>query len=248
MTKKTYNGSAWMAEPFFMPSMDKGGCVMSSTKYKMPVGIDDFKELRQGDYYFVDKTSFIENLIDGHSKVTLITRPRRFGKTLTLSMLRWFFTIEHAIENKSLFTACHVFSNAEYMKHQGTLPVIMISLKDVKAVTYTSMLGQLRGVMCEVYRSYAYLLQSESLIDADKKYMESIIMGTANEVALQRSLVNLTHYLKVHHGKSVLLLIDEYDAPIQSAWENDCYNSVIEFMRGFLSMALISSGSRPCKF
>ena len=95
------------------------------TKYKMPVGIDDFKELRQGNYYFVDKTPFIQDLIDSHSKVTLITRPRRFGKTLTLSMLRYFFTLEEAEENRKLFVACHIVTNVEHMKHQGSLPVVM---------------------------------------------------------------------------------------------------------------------------
>ena len=213
------------------------------SKYKMPVGIDDFKELRQGDYYFVDKTPFIKNLIDGHSKVTLITRPRRFGKTLTLSMLRWFFTCEHAEENKKLFAGCQIADSDVHMEKQGTLPVVMLSLKDVKARSYQSMLDQLQGMMCEVYRSFAYLLKSDALIDAERKFMESIIVGTASEVDLQRSLVNLTHYLKAHHGKSVLLLIDEYDAPIQSAWENDCYNKVIEFMRGFLSMSLKSNSA-----
>ena len=112
-------------------------------KYKMPVGIDDFKELRQGNYYFVDKTPFIQDLIDSHSKVTLITRPRRFGKTLTLSMLRYFFTLEEAEENRKLFVDCHIDANAEHMKHQGSLPVVMLSLKDVKAESYDSMLAQL---------------------------------------------------------------------------------------------------------
>ena len=147
---------------------------MSQAKYKMPVGIDDFKELRQGDFYFVDKTSFIENLIDGHSKVTLITRPRRFGKTLTLSMLCWFFTLENAEENRNLFADCHIAANAEHIKHQGTLPVVMLSLKDVKAESYDSMLAQLRSVMSTLYRSYMYLLQSEALIDAEKKTFECI--------------------------------------------------------------------------
>ena len=216
---------------------------MSQAKYKMPVGIDDFKELRQGDFYFVDKTSFIENLIDGHSKVTLITRPRRFGKTLTLSMLCWFFTLENAEENRNLFADCHIAANAEHIKHQGTLPVVMLSLKDVKAESYDSMLAQLRSVMSTLYRSYMYLLQSEALIDAEKKTFERIVSGNADVVELQRSLVSLTHYLENNYGKSVLLLIDEYDAPIQSAWENDCYDKVINFMRGFLSAALKSNAS-----
>ena len=213
------------------------------TKYKMPVGIDDFKELRQGNYYFVDKTPFIQDLIDSHSKVTLVTRPRRFGKTLTLSMLRYFFTLEEAEENRKLFVACHIATNVEHMKHQGSLPVVMFSLKDVKAESYDSMLAQLQSVMSTLYRSYMYLLQSDALIGAEKKTFERIVSGCADAVELQRSLVGLTHYLESHYGKTVLLLIDEYDAPIQSAWENDCYDKVINFMRGFLSAALKSNAS-----
>ena len=206
----------------------------------MPVGVDDFKEVIT-QYYFVDKTRFIKELINGHSKVTLITRPRRFGKTLMMSMLYYFFTNENAAENRGLFAGSEVErAGEEYMAEQGTRPVVFLSLKDanINAMDYDSLVGIFKEILRELYGQFRYLLQSEALADDEKKYFSAILQKTVPAYEMQLALKNLSAYLQHYHGRKVLLLIDEYDAPIQAAWENGYYKEAIAFMRGFLGSAL----------
>ena len=204
----------------------------------MPVGVDDFKDLRER-YYFVDKTRFIRELIDGHSKVTLITRPRRFGKTLTMSMLYYFFTNENAGENRKLFEDCTIAKAGEmYMAEQGSRPVVFFSLKDVKATNYASMMEIVADTLREIYRSFLFLLDSDSLIEEEKETFRQILRKKAAESDMQSAIKVLTQHLERHYHRKPLLLIDEYDAPIQSAWEYGYYEKAIVFFRNFLSAAL----------
>ncbi|MBR3722261.1 MAG: AAA family ATPase [Selenomonadaceae bacterium] len=209
--------------------------------YIMPVGVDDFRKVRN-EYYYVDKTDFIKSLIDVHSQATLITRPRRFGKTLALSMLYYFFTMENKEANCALFKGTAVEKAGEkYMAFQGSKPTIFVSLKDIKQANYSDMIVKFASLMQNLYRSYKYLLESECLDDSEQSYFESVLFRRANDVDLQDSLKNLTTWLNRYHKKPALVLIDEYDAPIQYAFDYGYYDEAITFMRNYLSAVLKSN-------
>ena len=209
----------------------------------MPIGVDDFKEVRE-QYYFVDKTDFIRQLIDAHSKVTLITRPRRFGKTLIMSMLEYFFSIDRKKESQGLFSGLSVEkSGTAYMNHLGAHPVIFISLKNVSGDTWESIVKSLGFALADLYRSFNYLSQSAVVDDSLKIYLQKVIYENATQDELAVSLLRLTTMLHQHYGKPVILLIDEYDAPIQQAWEQGFYEEGIRFMRQFLGSVLKTNSS-----
>ena len=204
----------------------------------MPVGVDDFKKLRE-QYYFVDKTKFIQDLIDGHSDVTLITRPRRFGKTLTMSMLYYFFTNENAGENRKLFNGTEIAAAGEaYMAEQGTRPVVFLTLKDVKMNTWEACLKKMGQKMASLYNRFGILGDSNKLSAYQKRIYSGILDGNADAEALEDGLQHLSECLETHYEKKPILLIDEYDVPIQSAWEHEYYDRAIGFFRNFLSAAL----------
>ncbi|MBR3624547.1 MAG: AAA family ATPase [Selenomonadaceae bacterium] len=209
--------------------------------YIMPVGVDDFRRVRE-EYYYVDKTNFIKSLIDGHSQATLITRPRRFGKTLALSMLYYFFTMENAKYNRVLFEGTDIEKAGEkYMALQGSKPTVLVSFKDIKQLNFSDMIMDFGYLMQHLYRSCKYLLESEYLDDTEKKYFGLILSRRANDIDLQKSLKNLTTWLCRYHKKPALVLIDEYDAPIQYAFDNGYYNEAVTFMRNYLSSVLKSN-------
>ena len=160
--------------------------------YVMPVGVDDFRQVRQ-EYYYVDKTDFIRQLMDGHAKATLVTRPRRFGKTLSLSMLYYFFTRKDAEANRALFAGCKIEQAGErYMAEQGSRPVVFLSLKDIKEDTFEGMLAGFAYVMQTVYQSFRFLLEGEILYTEEKEAFSAILSGKASRNDLQYSLKNLT--------------------------------------------------------
>ena len=176
--------------------------------YVMPVGVDDFRQVRE-KYYYVDKTDFIKKLIDGHAAATLITRPRRFGKTLAMSMLYYFFTLKEAERNRVLFEGTKVEAAGErYMAEQGTKPVVFLSLKDIKENSMGDMLEAFASLMKKAYQSFRYLLESEVLYPEDKESFQAVLSGKVSKVELQYSLSNLTDYLARYHKKNVLVLID----------------------------------------
>lgn len=205
---------------------------------RMPVGIDDFKKLREG-YYFVDKTKFIQELIDGHSDVTLITRPRRFGKTLTMSMLYYFFTNKSAEENRKLFDGTSVAEAREpYMKEQGTRPVVFITFKDVKTDTWETCLDKIKLLAAELYDNFNELADSDKITPYQAECFKEILARRANPGLLENALKLLSQCLETHYGRKPVLLIDEYDVPIQSAWEHGYYDKAIGFFRSFFGAAL----------
>ena len=212
---------------------------MQALKRPMPVGIEDFKDLVTRNYYFIDKTRFIKELIDTQGKVTLITRPRRFGKTLSLSMLQYFFTLENAAENRKLFAGLDIERAGEkYMSQQGTRPVVFLTLKELRRPNHTSMLAMLASLLQEIYEQHRCILDSNSLEEPEAKYFKLILAGKGSEEDMAISLKRLMAYMEKHYGTKPVLLLDEYDAPILSAWENGYYQECIDFMRGFLSSAL----------
>lgn len=210
--------------------------------WKMPIGIDDFQKIRDEHYYFVDKTDFIRQLIDAHSAVTLITRPRRFGKTLMMSMLEYFFSIEKEEQSRHLFDGLSIEkAGSEYMTRRGQYPVIFLSLKDIKNPAWPSwerMLSFVRLYFSRVFAKYRYLCQDEAIDVNWKRLFQHVVDGVATEDELALSLSNLMAMMQQYYGKKVILLIDEYDAPIQQAWESGYYTGCIGFMRQFLSSAL----------
>lgn len=210
--------------------------------YAMPVGVDSFREIIEKKYYFVDKTHFIKELIDNKTKVTLITRPRRFGKTLSMSMLKEFFSINSA--DSGIFVCLNITkAGEEYMQHRGKYPVIFISLKNVALGGLEYTVGMLYWALSELYEEYSYLLQSDTMSEDDRSYFKKIVSRKITEPnqELAKALHRLCVFLYRHHGVKPIVLIDEYDAPIQYAWENGFYDELIKFMRQFYSAALKSN-------
>lgn len=204
----------------------------------MPIGVDDFKEVRE-KYYFVDKTNFIKELIDAHSKVTLITRPRRFGKTLTMSMLEYFFSVDKKDISANLFSGLSIEKNGKaYMAYRGKSPVISISLKNIQQSSWKSTLNFLSIFLQDVYSKFNYLYDNKNINDAYKEYFYKILHGKGTEEDLMVALYRLTQMLCCYYAKPVIVLIDEYDAPIQKAWECGFYDECIGFMRQFLGTVL----------
>ena len=209
--------------------------------YAMPVGVDNFREMVSRDYYFVDKTNFIKELLDSKNKVTLITRPRRFGKTLAMRMLQEFFDINAA--GRDTFKGLNISRAGEkYIQHRGKYPVIFFSLKDIATGNYQDALRDLCGKISDLYAEYGFLAESPALNEREKEYFLSVYNIADHEQYGRdkwgKSLKMLTVYLWKHYGVKTILLLDEYDAPIQHAWEDGYYEDMIRFMRQFYSEVL----------
>ena len=208
-------------------------------KKAVPVGIEDFKELIQEGYYYIDKTLLIDEMLMNRSKVTLFTRPRRFGKTLNMSMLKYFFDVKDKEENKKLFENLKV-SDSEYMSEQGKYPVIFISLKDLKGNTWEENFVLIKKHIKNLYMEFYDL--KDKLNPIFKNDFEKIVMER-EEADWIYSLKNLSNYLYEYYGKSVIILIDEYDAPIINAFDKGYYNEAINFFQTFYSSALKTNNS-----
>ena len=209
-------------------------------KKAVPVGIEDFKELIQEGYYYIDKTLLIDEMLMNKSKVTLFTRPRRFGKTLNMSMLRYFFDVKDKEENKKLFENLKV-SDSEYMSEQGKYPVIFISLKDLKEDTWEECLESIKDIMYKIFNEYNFLREKLNVVE--KRQFDKIWEITGNERNFKTSLLDLSNYLNKYYGEKVIILIDEYDAPIINAFDKGYYNEAINFFQTFYSSALKTNNS-----
>ena len=212
-------------------------------EWAMPIGRDDFKEVRQGGYYFVDKSEVIKKLIDHPAAVTLFTRPRRFGKTLLLSMMRYFLDIEGAEEHRKLFEGLKVAGDAETMAQQGSRPVVFLSLKGWKYDSWERMQSGMRRQLGKLFRMHRSLLDDGKLTTWDQEDFLALAQGKADIDLCQDALAFLLRLVEEHYGKKPVLLLDEYDVPVQTAWENGYYKSAIDFFREFLSNALKSNSS-----
>ena len=208
-------------------------------KKAVPVGIEDFKELIQDEYYYVDKTLLIDEMLMNKSKVTLFTRPRRFGKTLNMSMLKYFFDVKDKEENKKLFENLKV-SDSEYMSEQGKYPVIFISLKDLKGDTWEECLKRLKLFIFDLYAEFEYI--REKMNEWDKKKFEKVLYENEDADYIM-SLKFLADSLYKYYEKKVIILIDEYDAPIINAFDKGYYNEAINFFQTFYSSALKTNNS-----
>ena len=209
---------------------------------RMPIGRDDFEDVRSGHYYFVDKTGFLADFLKNHAKVTLFTRPRRFGKTLTLSMMRYFLDIEHAEEHRRLFDGLAITGDDEVMKQQGTRPVLFLTLKEWGAASWKEQQTYIRLNLGDLFSQYDFLLE-DAPKEREREIFQEILYGKGELAIYSKGLAFLMRLMERHYGKKPVLLLDEYDAPVQSAWEHGYYPDSINFFRKFFSEALKTNPS-----
>ena len=202
---------------------------------KLPIGLSDFKKLIEENYYYFDKTNFIDEMIKDGSEVKLFTRPRRFGKTLNMSMLKYFFDIKKADENRKLFKDLYI-EKTENFKEQGQYPVIFLSLKDLKADNWESMANYLKVLISNLCLENEYLVKN--LESFNKDLFESYINKNVKTESLKDTLKFLTRILYEKYNKKVVVLIDEYDAPLVSAYHNKYYEKAKDFFKTFYSSVL----------
>jgi len=201
----------------------------------IPTGIEDFKELIDKDAYYVDKTNFISEVLN--EKVALYTRPRRFGKTLNMSMLYYFFSNKEK-ENSYLFDGLNISHNSEAMKHQNQYPVIFLSLKEMTNLSYERQLNAFSSIIYELLEKNLELLESDHLTDITKNKLNSLHSETASIEDLSTSLRIISQAMFAHYHEKVIILIDEYDVPMQAAYQNDYYDKMVDFLRSVFSSSL----------
>ncbi|MBE6141112.1 MAG: hypothetical protein E7172_06275 [Firmicutes bacterium] len=203
----------------------------------VPIGVDNFNELIEGNYVYVDKTDLIEDILKRGAKVNLFPRPRRFGKTLTISMLDNYFNVKKKDENKNLFKGLKISkSDKDIRQEQGKYPVISLNLKGVKDSSWEKEYSKIIEFISTLYQQNIEVI--ELLNDKEKKYYNDIIDEVASETDYQLSLKKLSQYLMRYYKQPVIILIDEYDAPIENGFLNGFYDEVINFMRNFFGEAL----------
>ena len=203
---------------------------------RIPIGISDYKKMIDEGYYYVDKTDFIRQIIEEGALITLLPRPRRFGKTLNLSMLRYFFEKTDGNVFRPLFDGKRIREWKDFDKHQGQYPVIMLTLKDCKADTFDKALELVASELQKEFFRHKYLLDSPVMDSTYRPIFQSLLEGNPGEVRMQRSLLLLSELLTAHWGMPPLVLLDEYDTPIHVAFDKGYYDRMIVFMRNFMSM------------
>lgn len=208
---------------------------------RLPVGIEDFAEIRRHEYYYVDKTQLIEQVLNRRNKVSLFTRPRRFGKTLNMSMLQHFFEIG---TDPKFFQGLSISKNNELCeKHMGKYPVVSISLKSIHADSYAKAKAQLIKLVNREARRVQFLLDSDRLTAVDKALFSELLDREMEEDTLVSSLQELTELLEIHFGQQVIVLIDEYDVPLAKANQNGYYDEMALLLRNFFENVLKTNDS-----
>lgn len=202
----------------------------------LPVGISDYIRA-QSEYYYVDKTLLIRDFLDRKALVSLFTRPRRFGKTLNMDMLRVFFEISDEDTGQYFADKAIWQCGEEYRCHQGKYPVIFLTFKDVKYDSWQATFAKISGLLQEEFGRHSELGNSDRLAKYEKEYFEKVLNGEADEVELSSSLQKLSKMLTVHYNKAPIIIIDEYDTPIQEEYSKEFYDEIVGFMRNFFSGA-----------
>lgn len=208
-------------------------------KKAIPIGIENFEDIIKDNYYYVDKSMLIEDILVNRAAVTLFTRPRRFGKTLNISMIKYFFDVRNKDENRKLFEGLKIFGS-EYMKEQGKYPVIFVSLKDLRGDTWEDTFENLKSFISDLYAEFEdmrEIMNKRDKIKFDKIFYEE------EKGDYETSLKLLSNYIYKYYGKKVIILIDEYDAPIINAFDKGYYNEAINFFQVFYSSALKTNDS-----
>ena len=207
----------------------------NSKKTKLPIGVSNFKDIIKKNYYYFDKTKFIENILEDGSQVKLFTRPRRFGKTLNMSMLKYFFDVKNKDENRKLFEGLHI-SKSEYFDMQGNFPVISVSFKKYQEKDWKNGFDMIKDIISGLYDEFEFV--KEKLSTRKKKKFDSILMEEANLANWKNSLADLSNYLYDFYGKKVIVLIDEYDQPIINSYIEGYYDETIDFFKSFYGAVL----------
>ena len=210
-------------------------------KLKLPVGIEDFREIRRKDFYYIDKTGLIEQLLDSWGKVNLFTRPRRFGKTLNMSMLRYFFETG---TDKTLFEGLHISQRSDLCEeYMGKFPVVSLTLKGVDGLTFERAKNKLLKYIALEAERFNFLKNSDKLTDNEKQRYGALIRMqdgkyVMDEDTLESALQTLSELLYRHYGQKVIILIDEYDVPLDKAYQNDYYREMVVMIRSLFGEAL----------
>ncbi|WP_055666111.1 AAA family ATPase [Desnuesiella massiliensis] len=207
-------------------------------KKSIQIGASDFKELIEGNHYFVDKSLLIKEFLENGAKIILTSRPRRFGKTLNLSMLKYFFDIRTKEETKELFNGLKIENEKGLMKLQGEYPVIFLTFKNQKYLTYEDFKEGIKLLLSNLYKDHEYLLHSDKLSEFDKKDFKEIVSRSASIALLSEGISNLMRYINKHYEKKVMLFIDEYDVPIQEGYIRGYYDEMMSLIRNLLTSAL----------
>lgn len=201
----------------------------------LPTGIENFKTMIDKSAYYVDKTNFIEDVLN--EQVVSYTRPRRFGKTLNMSMLYYFFSIKEK-ENAYLFDGLNISKNKDALKHQNKYPTIFISLKEMKSLTFDAQISSFSNVIYELLEKNLEILSSDQLSDTTKDILNKLHNRSSSVEDLKISLRVITNALYTYYQRKVIVLIDEYDVPLQAAYQNNYYEEMVEFLRSVFSSAL----------
>ena len=205
---------------------------------RIQIGTSDFKELIENNNYFVDKSLLVKEFVENGAKIILTSRLRRFGKTLDLSMLRYFFDIRTKEETKDLFLGLNIENEKDIMKLQGEYPVIFITFKNEKYISYEDFKDGITFLLSSLYKEHEYLLDSDKLSSIDKQEYIEMMEKKVSMAALCNGISTLMRYMNKHYGKRVMLFIDEYDVPIQEAYLRGYYNDMIVLIRNLLTSAL----------
>lgn len=207
-------------------------------KINIPVGVSDFEQIRKNKYYYVDKSGMIAEILSTESTlVTLITRPRRFGKTLGMSMLASFFDIRK--DSRNIFAGLEIAENRELCdRWMNQYPVIFLSFKDVDGLTFTSAYEMLAATITDLYKEHLYLLGSDKINPYDQEIIRRLVEGKASVTEVKRSLSLLITFMKMYYGKPVILLLDEYDVPVAKASDHGYYVQMLEIVKALMSTSL----------
>ncbi len=207
-------------------------------KINIPVGVSDFEQIRKNEYYYVDKSGMIAEILSTESTlVTLITRPRRFGKTLGMSMLASFFDIRK--DSRNIFAGLEIAENRELCdRWMNQYPVIFLSFKDVDGLTFTSAYEMLAATITDLYKEHLYLLGSDKINPYDQEIIRRLVEGKASVTEVKRSLFLLITFMKMYYGKPVILLLDEYDVPVAKASDHGYYVQMLEIVKALMSTSL----------
>lgn len=198
------------------------------------IGMQSFDKIIEGNYFYIDKTDFIQEWWESGDDVTLITRPRRFGKTLNLSMLEQFFSVNYA-DRGDLFEGLVIWEEEKYRNLQGTYPVISLSFASVKEEDYVTTREKICQIIRNLYIKYAFLKESDVLIDADREYFDRILSVDVRNSDVTSALYQLSDYLHRYYGKKVIILLDEYDTPVQEAYVNGFWDELVSFTRSLFN-------------
>lgn len=199
------------------------------------IGIENFKDIISQNYYYIDKTKFIEDILIDGTKVKLFCRPRRFGKTLNMSTLKYFFDIENSEENRKLFNGLYI-ENSPYISEQGKYPVIFISMKGISSSTFEASLERIKDKISTLYRNYTFLIKNLDEFEIEK--FKNIAKGNSTNIQIESSLVFLTELLYKYYNQKTIILIDEYDSPVMTAYEKGYYPEMRDFLKAFYGDAL----------